>query len=319
MTVLYGPDVSSNQPSNIFQKINFDFGIVKMSGNPAGYAWNYVNPYAAQQAKDAYNKTGLLGLYHFTYGLANAETEADFFVQEVKKLGYLNKAVLIIDYEGDQALNRGRAWVKKFAERIKAKAGYAPVIYASGSVINSQNLMSLGYGIWCANYYKGYTAINGYTTAGCKIYSGCEKSILWQYTSQGYISGYSGALDCNVFYGSKADWQKLAGMKITNNNSSTTGSTKKTTTTKKKSVATIAQEVINGKWGSGTTRKKKLEAAGYNYQEVQNKVNDILYTNVAKEVIAGKWGNGDTRKKKLEAAGYDYKKVQNKVNSLLGA
>ena len=38
MTVLYGPDVSSNQPSNIFSKIKYDFGIVKMSGNPQGYA-----------------------------------------------------------------------------------------------------------------------------------------------------------------------------------------------------------------------------------------------------------------------------------------
>lgn len=45
----------------------------------------------------------------------------------------------------------------------------------------------------------------GWSVGNCKIYSGCEKSILWQYTSEGYINGYSGSLDCNVFYGSKAD------------------------------------------------------------------------------------------------------------------
>lgn len=50
---------------------------------------------------------------------------------------------------------------------------------------------------------------------------------------------------------------------------------------------------------------------------MQNKVNDIIYTNIAKEVIAGKWGNGTTRKTKLEKAGYNYSKVQAKVNSLL--
>lgn len=315
MAVMYGPDVSSNQPSNILSKIKYDFGIVKMSGNPQGYTWNYVNPYAATQAKAAYNKTGCLGLYHFTWG-KDANIEADFFVNEVKKLGYLNKAVLIIDYEAE-AVDLGRSWVKKFADRVKAKAGYAPVIYASGSVIVSQNLFGLGYPIWCANYYNGYEPMYGWSVGNCKIYSGCEKSILWQYTSQGYINGYDEALDCNIFYGSKADWQKLAGMKTT---TSTTvkPTTATTTSTKKKSITVIAQEVIDGKWGSGTSRKTKLEKAGYNYTTVQNKVNDLLYTKVAKEVIAGKWGNGTTRKTKLENAGYNYEKVQAKVNNLLG-
>ena len=44
----------------------------------------------------------------------------------------------------------------------------------------------------------------------------------------------------------------------------------------KKSITTIAKEVINGKWGNGEERKKKLEAAGYNYKTVQKKVNEIL-------------------------------------------
>ena len=43
-----------------------------------------------------------------------------------------------------------------------------------------------------------------------------------------------------------------------------------------KSIDELAQEVIAGKWGNGDERKTKLESAGYNYQEVQNKVNDIL-------------------------------------------
>lgn len=44
----------------------------------------------------------------------------------------------------------------------------------------------------------------------------------------------------------------------------------------KKSVEEIAREVINGKWGNGQTRKEKLTAAGYNYSEVQKKVNELL-------------------------------------------
>lgn len=44
----------------------------------------------------------------------------------------------------------------------------------------------------------------------------------------------------------------------------------------KKSVTEIAKEVIRGKWGNGADRKKRLEAAGYNYKEVQKKVNELL-------------------------------------------
>ena len=40
----------------------------------------------------------------------------------------------------------------------------------------------------------------------------------------------------------------------------------------------IAHEVIAGQWGSGETRKNNLTAAGYNYSEVQARVNEILNT-----------------------------------------
>lgn len=50
---------------------------------------------------------------------------------------------------------------------------------------------------------------------------------------------------------------------------------KTTTATTKKNVTTIAKEVLAGKWGNGTERKTKLEKAGYNYAEVQAKVNEL--------------------------------------------
>ena len=43
--------------------------------------------------------------------------------------------------------------------------------------------------------------------------------------------------------------------------------------TTKKTVSQLADEVIAGKWGTGETRKEKLEAAGYDYEEVQAAVN----------------------------------------------
>lgn len=43
-----------------------------------------------------------------------------------------------------------------------------------------------------------------------------------------------------------------------------------------KSVDEIAREVIAGKWGNGADRKKKLVAAGYDYNAVQAAVNKLL-------------------------------------------
>lgn len=42
-----------------------------------------------------------------------------------------------------------------------------------------------------------------------------------------------------------------------------------------KSVDELAQEVLQGKWGNGAERKKRLEAAGYDYAAVQKKVNQL--------------------------------------------
>lgn len=44
----------------------------------------------------------------------------------------------------------------------------------------------------------------------------------------------------------------------------------------KTAVDDVAREVIAGKWGSGTERKSRLTAAGYDYAAVQNCVNKLL-------------------------------------------
>lgn len=98
---------------------------------------------------------------------------------------------------------------------------------------------------------------------------------------------------------------------------------KKKTVTTKKSIEVIAKEVIAGKWGNGTDRKNKLTKAGYDYDKVQAKVDELLApkkksnNEIAKEVIAGKWGNGAVRIKKLKAAGYNPDVIQALVNKLL--
>lgn len=97
------------------------------------------------------------------------------------------------------------------------------------------------------------------------------------------------------------------------------------TTVPSKSIHELAREVIAGKWGNGEDRKNRLTAAGHNYSEIQNRVNELMskgttgknVDQLAREVIQGLWGNGVDRKQRLTAAGYDYNIVQARVNELL--
>lgn len=106
----------------------------------------------------------------------------------------------------------------------------------------------------------------------------------------------------------------------------------------RKSIAEIALEVIRGLWGNGAERIERIEAAGYDYNTVQSKVNayyageDITsgdddtddeapssstndnLDSVVDAVIRGDYGNGSERRQRLEAAGYNYDEVQALVN-----
>lgn len=96
-----------------------------------------------------------------------------------------------------------------------------------------------------------------------------------------------------------------------------------------KSIDEIAQEVIQGDWGNGSDRKVALTNAGYDFSEVQARVNELMSVSssstsnkksneeIANEVIAGKWGNGSERKTRLAEAGYDYNAIQKIVNRKL--
>ncbi len=182
----------------------------------------------------------------------------------------------------------------EFAKLMKEE-GYDAGVYANANWFKNYIDVSKLDGnasIWIAQYEVDKPQISDYD--------------IWQYTSDGSVEGISGRVDMNYLYNEdiiqNSDPQK-----------------------ENKSIDQLAQEVIDGKWGDGTQRKQALQKAGYDYNAVQDRVNEILLSNasksvteVAKEVIAGKYGNGTDRKKKLEAEGYNYDAVQEKVNELLG-
>lgn len=91
----------------------------------------------------------------------------------------------------------------------------------------------------------------------------------------------------------------------------------------------VAKDVIKGKYGNGVNRKNNLLALGFDYDQVQRCVNEILSgktsssktqaekNEAAKRVIRGQYGNGSTRKQKLESDGFDCNEIQTIVNSML--
>lgn len=87
----------------------------------------------------------------------------------------------------------------------------------------------------------------------------------------------------------------------------------------------IVEEVIAGVWGNGQDRFNRLSSAGYNAQDIQNRVNALLNGRpfggnimaAAQEVIRGVYGNGQERFNRLKAAGFDPHAVQKEVNRIL--
>ncbi|MBR2884131.1 MAG: hypothetical protein IKB93_04995 [Clostridia bacterium] len=79
-----------------------------------------------------------------------------------------------------------------------------------------------------------------------------------------------------------------------------------------KSIDEVTKEVLSGKWGTGAKRKQALVNAGYDYDAVQKRVNEIV--KLTNETLDNKYGVGKERVQKL---GKNYDLVQWNINRLL--
>lgn len=208
---LNGIDISSWQAGINLYNVEGDFVIVKATGGTG-----YTNPYFWSMAEDTRNSGKLLGLYHFAResgSRGSATAEADHFVNTIA--GYVGSAVLVLDYEAE-AIDHGPGWAKTWLDRVYERTGVRPVIYMSKSVANEQDWSSVAssYGLWGAQYlYRYYNnPQTGYVndpelTDGWGPWG---KPTIYQYNSTSYLNGWGGSLDMDVFYGSEAEWRKLA-------------------------------------------------------------------------------------------------------------
>lgn len=212
---LNGIDIASHQAGIDVAKVDADFVVVKVSGgSPSGKA--YVNPYWKEWANKVLESGKLLGLYHYAceYGIASSgKAEADFFLKQIK--GFEGKAVLCLDWEADaqeQPVSYAKAWL----DTVAKATGSTPVFYGYASYLNSRDHSAIAkYPLWMASYLNRYEWGQGYVDNPDNTWNtgSWSKMTMYQYASTRTIKGYGERLDVNVFYGTRADWQNLAGGK----------------------------------------------------------------------------------------------------------
>ena len=203
-----GIDVSSWQTGIDISKVDCDFVVTK-----ATEGTGYVNPDCDRVYQQAKSLGKELGVYHYASG-GDAVAEANYFVDNI--VGYIGEAILVLDFEG-RAANLGPAWAKTFLDTVYTRTGVKPLIYMSASVVSRYDWSSVragDYGLWIAGYSRGNAIFYGYNTEIAMNYNAGAWSdcvAMYQYTSHGRLSGYSGNLDMNVFYGDESTWNAYAG------------------------------------------------------------------------------------------------------------
>lgn len=156
------------------------------------------------------------GAYHFLNNdskAVGAEKEADYFVEQMRP--YIGKAAMFLDYEGaEYGFAVGEGYAKEWLDKVKEATGVTPIIYTQQSRVSKLGAIhAAGYPLWVAKYGKNPKITQFNPDQKCDGIAPYSEALIFQYSSNLYLTGYGGKLDCNVFYGNKADWQKLCEVK----------------------------------------------------------------------------------------------------------
>lgn len=250
-----------------------------------------------------------VGVYWLSQALNEAEAaeEAAYLVKLLKPYRIAYPVYLDSEYCEPNARGRGDRISKAqrtknalaFLAAIKA-AGYTAGLYCAENwftdEIDGDAIRDAGYTIWCARL-AGKPRIGDHDA--------------WQYTWTAKVPGCPGDVDMSEFYRDFAGTDNPTAAKPTTTTKETVYTVKRGDTLsaiaakygtshavlaayngisnpnrihvgqkikipgKLKSLDEIAAEVIRGDWGNGADRKKRLTAAGYDYAEVQKKVNSM--------------------------------------------
>lgn len=224
-----------------------------------------------------------LGVYHYSYASSKegALREAENCIEFLKN----KKLTLPVFYDlEDKTINVSKNILTDiaitFCEKIK-EAGFTPGVYVNlewmNHKINVDTLINKGYKIWLAQYTS-----KSNPSTDKKIY-------MWQYSSKGKVPGILGVCDMNLLY--EPVKENL------------------------KTIEEIVKDVLDGKYGNGAERKRKLTEAGYNYEEIQKVINELFTEEIYYEVKKG--DNLTKIAKKFNTTINELKKLNNIKNANL--
>ena len=337
-------DVASHQGydiTGILEQMGTTNTIIKISEGTT-----YLNPCLSAQVE----QSTPVGFYHFAWfggDVEEAEREARYFLDNVpQKVKYL-----CLDYEdhasGDKQANTDACI--RFMEILKEN-GYEPIYYSYkpftlNNIYYEQILAKFPNSLWIA----GYGLNDG--NADFEYFPSMDGIRWWQYSSNPFDKNIvlldDDEEDILISKNTSTDIDTVANEVVQGlwgngqerfDNLTTAGYDAQAVQDRVNAILndetpinsassdldSVAQEVLQGLWGNGQERFNRLTDAGYDAEEVQDKVNSLLgggntvdLNTVANEVIQGLWGNGQERFDNLTTAGYDAQAVQNRVNELL--
>ena len=214
MTILNIIDISSHQEGidldTMFSKNPDLDGVIVKATEGTGY----VNPYCDEWVQWLIKNNKPWGFYHFLSGTkTSGAEEAEYFYKHCTN--YFGHGIAVCDLEAN-AINRGPTYAKQFLDRVYELAKVRPMLYASLSTIQSygtgsDGIVADGYKLWLAQYASNQAVYGFKKTPWQKGSVAPWPSItMHQYSDNGRLNGYLSALDLDIFYGSKEDWNEIA-------------------------------------------------------------------------------------------------------------
>jgi len=291
--VAYGVDVSRWQKGfdlNYAIAEGFNYAIIKAGGADAGY---YKDSQFENFYNQALNDKMYIGAYYFgcAFSVEDAVREANYFISYLQ-----GKRIVHVYYDVEgKMLNQGYQHLTDIITAFCStmiQAGYACGIYTSESHFNSRfndNAVAV-FPHWVAKYSKNPPVLK--SIAPIEI---------WQF------GGSTNYCRSPQIHGTTVDQDQINIQWV---DSGSIPEAKEVTISEPtvKTTDQVAIEVLAGLWGNGVTRKAKLTLAGYDYKEVQDKVNMIIASrsNKRKPHIVAK---GETLSGIAKRYGTTYKKL----------
>lgn len=258
-------DVSHWQGNIDFNKVKasgIEGVIIKAGGSDAGF-------YTDSQFESNYTKALNVGLYIGAYyfvgknclSTEDGKADAIRFTDIIKGKKFSLPVYIDVEAQASGQKEKVTNAIIGFCNEMEKNKYYVGVYASDISGFKDRidyDRIKNRYTLWVARYGSKPTYAINYE--------------MWQYSSTGKVAGINGNVDMNeciinlpriIIDGGYNGY-------INQNNQNVP------VKPSKKTIDELAKEVIDGKWGNGEERKKRLIEAGYNYSDVQNKVNELL-------------------------------------------